>query len=115
MPTNPQLMRRAAELIGKGATHKEAGAAVGRSERTIFKWLRDPTIREVVEKTRAATLDPTVEGVLREMLGATKRDGSPEQARGTAARVLLLHPEANETVDEGGPGAPIIHVYEPSP
>jgi transposase len=38
------VRRRAAELVGKGATCKEAGAAVGFCERTVREWLKRPEL-----------------------------------------------------------------------
>ena len=42
--TDPAVMRRAAELVGGGATRKEAAAAVGVSERTVRTWLKRPDL-----------------------------------------------------------------------
>jgi transposase len=40
------VQRRAAELVGKGATRKEAAAAVGVCERTVRDWLKRPELAE---------------------------------------------------------------------
>jgi len=93
--TDPAVMRRAAELVGGGATRKEAAAAVGVSERTVRTWLKRPELDAVVRQVRQDALDPTVEGVLRGALTAVKRDGSADhQTRLRAAALLLANPEA---------------------
>ena len=95
------VQRRAAELVGKGATRKEAAAAVGRSERTVREWLKRPELDAVVRQVRQETLEPTVAGVLRQALGAVTRDGRPDHAtRLRAAALLLQNPEAVEPPEE---------------
>jgi Homeodomain-like domain-containing protein len=95
------LQRRAAELVGKGATRKEAAAAVGRSERTVREWLKQPELDAVVRQVRQETLDPTVAGVLRQALSAVTRDGRPDHAtRLRAAALLLQNPEATDPPEE---------------
>ena len=95
------VQRRAAELVGKGATRKEAAAAVGRSERTVREWLKRPELDAVVRQVRQETLEPTVAGVLRQALSAVTRDGRPDHAtRLRAAALLLQNPEAVEPPEE---------------
>lgn len=98
---SPAVRRRAAELVGKGATCKEAGAAVGFCERTVREWLKRPELDALVRQARQNTLDPTVAGALLEALGALTRDGRPDHAtRLRAAALLLANPEAIEPPEE---------------
>lgn len=93
--------RRAAELVGKGATRAEAARAVGRSERTVRAWLKRPELDAIVRQVREETLEPTVAGVLRQALGALTRDGRPDHAtRLRAASLLLQNPDAGELAGE---------------
>ncbi len=93
--------RRAAELVGKGATRAEAARALGRSERTLRAWLKRPELDALVRQVLQETLEPTVAGVLRQALGALTRDGRPDHAtRLRAASLLLQNPDAGELAGE---------------
>ena len=72
------LQVRAAELLRGGFSQREAGLAVGRSERTIRVWLLEVDgFREAVESgAEAGDLSPIE--TLRLALGATRGDGSPD-------------------------------------
>ena len=95
MLTDAARMRRAAELVGKGATRREAAAAVGRCERTVREWLKRPELAAIARTSRHDALEPSVESVLREALSALKRDGSPDhQTRLRAAALLLANADA---------------------
>jgi len=110
--SDPDLRRRFAELIGKGATVREAAAAIGRSERTGFVWMRDAAVQEIARQAREAALDPTALTVVKEALAATLRDGRPDFAtRLKAAQLLLRNPEI-KNVDPATAGRPIIHIHE---
>jgi DNA-binding CsgD family transcriptional regulator len=99
-PLTPE-QRRAAELVGKGATRAEAAHAVGRSERTVRAWLKRPELDALVQRVRQETLEPTVAGVLRQALAALTRDGRPDHAtRLRAASLLLRNPEVGELAGE---------------
>ncbi len=97
---NAAAQRRAAELVGKGATRKEAAAAVGVSERTVREWLKKPELAAIAHQTRQETLDPTVAGALREALGAVTRDGRPDHPTRLRAAAELAKLEAPATGSE---------------
>ena len=44
---------RAAKAVGSGLTYTEAGAIVGRSKRTVTRWLQDPELRLIAEREGA--------------------------------------------------------------
>lgn len=101
---------RAAELLGRGLTQREAASLVGRSERTIRAWLTGvPGFREAVHAGQAETGDPTALETLRGALRASRRDGSPDWSIRLQAARALLHapPEPDE------PAAKPIIVYAP--
>jgi hypothetical protein len=85
---NP-LQVRAAELLRRGCSQREAGRAVGRSERTIRVWLREVQgFREAAESGSDAGESPV--DTLQLALSATRGDGSPDwRIRVTAAKALL--------------------------
>jgi transposase len=45
---------RAAQAVAGGLTHAEAAALVGRSARTVTRWLQDPQLRALAERDGAA-------------------------------------------------------------
>ena len=96
---------RAAELLRRGFTQREAAVAVGRSERTIRSWLS-----EVDGFREAATPWPEREGVspretLEAALEAVKPNGSPDwRIRVDAAKALLANSDGPAPVVSVPPG-----------
>jgi hypothetical protein len=109
---------RAAELVGTGLTYAEAGAIVGRSERTVARWLQDPDLRALAAREGAVPGDVGPVEILRAALLATKASGQPDwPTRVSAARTLAaLRPEEVEPKTEHDqPAAPSIVVYDLPP
>jgi hypothetical protein len=124
---SPALRRkqvRAAELVGTGLTYAEAGAVVGRSERTVARWLEDPGLRAIADREGVLAGDVGPAEILRGALRATKANGQPDwPTRVSAARALAalrpdeVAPEAEEeappstVVYDLAPGAePVLHL-----
>jgi hypothetical protein len=108
---------RAAELVATGLTYPEAGEIVGRSERTITRWLRDPALRAIT-----AGETPTRGGVgpvetLRGALQATKASGQPDWPTRVAAVKTLaaLRPDEVEQAEPENEPTPSIVVYDLPP
>jgi hypothetical protein len=110
---NAAVQRRAAELVGKGATRKEAAAAVGVCERTVREWLKKPELAAIAHQTRQDTLDPTVAGAFREALGAVTRDGRPDYAIRLRAAAELAKLEAPATGSAPHSGVVQVVMYMP--
>ena len=78
---SPALRRkqvRAAELVGTTLTYAEAGAVVGRSERTVARWLEDPDLRAIADREGALPGDVGPAEILHGALWATKANGQPD-------------------------------------
>ena len=92
---------RAAELVATGLTYADAGEIVGRSERTITRWLRDPALRAITAgETRTRGEVGPVE-TLRGAMQATKASGQPDWPTRVAAVKTLaaLRPDEVEQVE----------------
>jgi hypothetical protein len=119
---SPALRRkqlRAAELVATGLTYAEAGELVGRSERTITRWLRDPALRAISagEAPTRGELGPVE--TLRDALQATKASGQPDWPTRVAAVKTLaaLRPDELEQVEPENEQqrTPSIVVYDLPP
>jgi len=118
---SPALRRkqlRAAELVATGLTYAEAGELVDRSERTITRWLRDPTLRAISagETPTRGELGPVE--TLRDALQATKASGQPDWPTRVAAVKTLaaLRPDELEVEPENEQQpTPSIVVYDLPP
>src|SRR2546428_10170070 len=92
---------RAAELVATGVTYADAGEIVGRSERTLTRWLRDPALRAISagETPTRGKVGPVE--TLRGALQATKASGQPDWPTRVAAVKALaaLRPDAVEQVE----------------
>ena len=89
---------RAAELVGAGLTYAEAGAVVGRSERTVTRWLQEPDLRAIAAREGAVPGGVGPVEILRGALLATKASGQPDwPTRVSTARALAaLRPDEVE-------------------
>jgi hypothetical protein len=89
---------RAAQAVGAGLTHAEAGAVVGRSGRTVSRWLQDPELRAIAAREAAVPGEVGPVEILRGGLLATRPSGQPDwPTRVSAARALAaLRPEEVE-------------------
>jgi Homeodomain-like domain len=107
---------RAAELVATGLTYAEAGELVGRSERTLTRWLRDPALRAISagETPTGGEVGPVE--TLRGALQATKASGQPDWPTRVAAVKALaaLRPDEVEQVEPEQP-TPSIVVYDLPP
>jgi hypothetical protein len=119
---SPALRRkqlRAAELVATGLTYAEAGELVGRSERTITRWLRDPALRAISagEAPTRGELGPVE--TLRDALQATKASGQPDWPTRVAAVKTLaaLRPDELAQVEPENEQqrTPSIVVYDLPP
>ena len=92
-----ERQRLAARLLGRGKTQVAVADELGVDVATVRRWQRVDGFQEAVKAARDELLaeNPEVRRVLLEALEATRKDGQPDwQARLTAARLLLLRPEA---------------------
>ncbi len=110
---------RAAELVATGLTYAEAGGIVGRSQRTLTRWLREPALRAISagETPTGGEVGPVE--TLRGALQATKASGQPDWPTRVAAVKALaaLRPDEVEQVEpenEQQP-TPSIVVYDLPP
>ena len=115
---SPALRRkqvRAAELVGTGLTYAEAGAVVGRSERTVARWLEDPDLRAIADREGALAGDVGPAEILRGALRATKANGQPDwPTRVSAARALAaLRPDEVEREPEEAPPSTVVYDLPP--
>jgi len=69
---------RAAELVATGLTYADAGELVGRSERTLTRWLRDPALRAISAGETPTRGEVGPVETLRGALQATKASGQPD-------------------------------------
>jgi len=108
---------RAAKAVGSGLTYTEAGAIVGRSRRTITRWLEDPELRLIAEREGAVPGEVAPVEMLRAALHATKANGQPDWGtRLAAVRALAaLPPEEDEPETQHQPSTPSITVYDLPP
>ena len=110
---------RAAELVATGLTYAEAGELVGRSERTLTRWLRDPALRAISAGETPTRGEVGPVETLRGALQATKASGQPDWPTRVAAVKALaaLRPDEVEQVEpenEQQP-TPSIVVYDLPP
>jgi len=107
---------RAAELVATGLTYADAGEIVGRSERTITRWLRDPALRAITAGETPTRGEVGPVETLRGALQATKASGQPDWPTRVAAVKALaaLRPDAVEQVEPEQP-TPSIVVYDLPP
>jgi Homeodomain-like domain len=116
---SPALRRkqvRAAELAGTGLTYAEAGAVVGRSERTVARWLENPDLRAIADREGALAGDLGPAEILRGALRATKANGQPDwPTRVSAARALAaLRPdEVEPEPEEEAPPSTVVYDLPP--
>jgi len=108
---------RAAKAVGSGLTYTETGAIVGRSKRTITRWLQDPELRLIAEREGAVPGEVAPVEMLCAALHATKASGQPDwAARLSAVRTLAaLPPEEDEPETQHQPATPSITVYDLPP
>jgi hypothetical protein len=91
-PALTPQQQRAASLVGRGLTKKEAAAEAGVSARTMTNWSKREDFQALAQQHRDQVLSetPTAKATLEAALTATKRDGSPDwQTRVSAARALV--------------------------
>jgi hypothetical protein len=107
---------RAAQAVAGGLTHAEAAALVGRSARTVTRWLQDPQLRALAERDGAAAGELGPREVLQGALAASKANGQPDwPTRLSAARTLAaLAAEQPEPQDDDEPAVSIV-VYDLPP
>lgn len=60
-PTRKQL--RVIELLAQGATRREAAVGAGVGERTVYRWLRDPSFQAALEDAQRELWSSTVSGL----------------------------------------------------
>lgn len=108
---------RAARAVGTGLTYAEAGAIVGRSKRTVTRWLQDPDLRAIAEREGAVPGELGPLEMLHAALVATKASGQPDwPTRLSAARAIAaLPPEEDKPETEDPPPRPSIVVYDLPP
>lgn len=108
---------RAARAVGTGLTYAEAGAILGRSKRTVTRWLQDPDLRAIAEREGAVLGELGPLEMLHAALVATKASGQPDwPTRLSAARAIAaLPPEEDKPETEDPPPRPSIVVYDLPP
>ena len=108
---------RAAELVATGLTYAEAGEIVGRSERTLTRWLGDPALRAISAGETPTRGEVGPVETLRGALQATKASGQPDWPTRVAAVKALaaLRPDAVEQVEPENEQQPSIVVYDLPP
>jgi len=108
---------RAAELVATGLTYAEAGELVGRSERTLTRWLRDPALRAISAGETPTRGEVGPVETLRGALQATKASGQPDWPTRVAAVKALaaLRPDELEQVEPENEQRPSIVVYDLPP
>jgi Homeodomain-like domain len=110
---------RAAELVATGLTYAEAGELVGRSERTLTRWLRDPALRAISAGETPTRGEVGPVETLRGALQATKANGQPDWPTRVAAVKTLaaLRPDELEQVEPENEQqrTPSIVVYDLPP
>jgi hypothetical protein len=105
---------RAAQAVASGFTHAEAGALVGRSARTVTRWLQAPRLRAIAERDGGAGGELGPREVLQDALAANKANGQPDwPTRLSAARTLAALP-AEQPQPEEDPAVSIV-VYDLPP
>jgi hypothetical protein len=107
---------RAAELVATGLTYAESGELVGRSERTLTRWLHDPALRAISAGETPTRGEVGPVETLRGALQATKASGQPDWPTRVAAVKALaaLRPDEVEQVEPEQP-TPSIVVYDLPP
>ena len=107
---------RAAELVATGLTYADAGELVGRSERTLTRWLQDPALRAISAGETPTRGEVGPVETLRGALQATKASGQPDWPTRVAAVKTLaaLRPDEVEQVEPEQPTASIV-VYDLPP
>ena len=110
MPPNVTDSGRRGAKLGRGI--------VGRSKRTVTRWLQDPELRLIAEREGAVPGEAAPVEMSRAALHATKASGQPDwAARLSAVRALAaLPPEEVEPEAAHRPSTPsIIHPSARSP
>ena len=95
-PLPPEVKRRCAEMIGLGLSHVEAAGALGISPRSVATIMSTPQYRRIAEdiSRQRGSMQDQAASVVRDLLGATKPDGSPDHARRKEGATLYAqHPE----------------------
>lgn len=59
-PADAELVR----LLACGMSYSEAGETVGMSKATVYRRMRDPAVREAVDRERSAVVDSAVRSLL---------------------------------------------------
>ncbi len=107
---------RAARAVGTGLTYAEAGAIVGRSKRTVTRWLQDPDLRAIAEREGALPGELGPREILSAALIATKASGQPDwPTRLSAARAIAALPPEEDKPETEDPPRPSIVVYDLPP
>ncbi len=102
-PLDPRVKRRIAELIGLGLTHKEVAGATGVSPKSVERTLADPEYRKVADdaKQRQVSVAGSMASLIRELLEATKQDGTPNfPLRDKGAELAIKYPDYLEAAEE---------------
>lgn len=88
--------RRVIELLAQGATRREAAKASGISERTLYRWLNDPTFAQELERVERelwqATLAGLKSGIRRSLdylISVLNDEKADKRDRLQAARTLM--------------------------
>ena len=118
MPIDPKRKERYAELIGLGLSHPEAAGATGISERSGERLMAAPEYRKIAEQSRRGHgLRGDVSAVVRDLLAATKPDGTPDFAmRQKGVEAWMKNPaliEGEEDVEELLPDGMLVVVPVP--
>jgi hypothetical protein len=98
-----------------GLTYAEAGAIVGRSKRTITRWLQNSEQRLIAEREGALPGEVAPVEMLRAALHATKASGQPDWAARLSAVRALAAPPPEEGEPEPQPSTPSIIIYDLPP
>lgn len=107
---------RAARAVGTGLTYAEAGAIVGRSKRTVTRWLQDPDLRAIADREGALPGELGPLEILSAALVATKASGQPDwPTRLSAARAIAALPPEEDKPEPEDPPRPEIIVYDLPP
>jgi hypothetical protein len=105
---------RAAQAVASGLTHAEAAVLVGRSARTVTRWLQDPRLRAIAERDGGAGGGLGPREVLQGALAASRANGQPDwPTRLSAVRTLTALP-AQQPEPEEEPAVSIV-VYDLPP
>lgn len=112
--------RRAAALLGQGATQAEAAEAAGVRRRTIQDWLRRDDFAALVGdlRERDAEAEPGALATLRELLSPDKPDGTPRSDAvrlRAAAELIRANKPGRDPVDDEDAEVPTgLMIIDPS-